>query len=234
MIFFDVCPFMQFRRPIKTLGSILGAIVLLSVPGSAQQMGTRQAISPPSPPVSAQSATPDVQTSAMANVSDTAPNSSQYVIASGDTIQVAVWKEPSLSSSFPVRPDGMISIALIGDLPAAGFTPMALSTDISSRLKKYINQPNVTVTVLSVHAKQVYVLGEVQHVGPVAFISGMSPLQVLATAGGLTPYANGKKIYVLHGEPGKQQKIPFDYKKAIRDGNQQGVSLAAGDTIVVP
>jgi polysaccharide export outer membrane protein len=170
----------------------------------------------------------------MANVSDTAPNSSQYVIASGDTIQVAVWKEPSLSSSFPVRPDGMISIALIGDLPAAGFTPMALSTDISSRLKKYINQPNVTVTVLSVHAKQVYVLGEVQHVGPVAFISGMSPLQVLATAGGLTPYANGKKIYVLHGEPGKQQKIPFDYKKAIRDGNQQGVSLAAGDTIVVP
>ena len=170
----------------------------------------------------------------MANASETSPNSSQYVIASGDTIQIAVWKEPGLSGSLPVRPDGMISIALIGDLPAAGFTPMTLSTEIGSRLKKYITDPNVTVTVLSVHAKQVYVLGEVQHVGPVSFTTGMTPLQVIATAGGLTPYANGKKTYILHGDAGRQQKIPFDYKKAIRDGNEQGISLSPGDTIVVP
>ena len=149
-------------------------------------------------------------------------------------MQVTVWKEPSFSGSIPVRPDGMISLSLVGDLPAAGMTPMQLSTDIASRLKKFINDPSVTVTVMAVRPKQVYLLGEVAHIGPVMLTEGMSVLQVLAAAGGLSPFAKSKNMYILRGEPGHQKKIPFNYKKALKEGDEQGVLLAPGDTIVVP
>lgn len=136
--------------------------------------------------------------------------------------------------SVPVRPDGMISLSLLGDIPAAGQTPMQLSTDVATRLKKYVNDPLVTVTVLNVQQKEVYLLGEIQKTGPVALAPGMTPLQVIAAAGGLSPFAKAKRIYILRRSAGKQSKIAFDYKKAIKNGDLQGVSLLPGDTIVVP
>lgn len=160
--------------------------------------------------------------------------SPRYIIGADDSINVLVWKEPGFSGSFPVRPDGMISIPLVGDLAAAGLTPMQLGTDITARLGKYITDPNVTVTVLAVNSKRIFLLGEVQHIGAMPLTPDMTPLQAISAAGGLTPYANARHIYILRGEQGKQQKIRFDYKKAIKDGNQQGVSLRPGDTIVVP
>lgn len=157
-----------------------------------------------------------------------------YIIGPEDSIQVTVWKEPGLSGSLPVRPDGMISLPLIGDLPAAGLAPMQLSADITTRLKKFITDPNVTVTVLAVNSKRIFLVGEVQHIGAMPLTPGMTPLQAIASAGGLSAFANAKRIYILRGEQGKQQKIHFDYKKALKDGNEQGVTLASGDTIVVP
>ena len=159
---------------------------------------------------------------------------SHYVIGPEDTIQVNVWREPGFSGSFPVRTDGMISLALVGDLPAAGFTPMKLSEDIAGRLKKYVNEPSVTVSVLSFKQKQIYLLGEVLHVGPLAISPDMTPLQAISAAGGISPYAKATKIYILRGEPGKQKKILFNYKKALKTGDEQGVTLSPGDTIVVP
>jgi polysaccharide export outer membrane protein len=91
----------------------------------------------------------------------------------------------------------------------------------------------VNVTVLAVLSKQVFLIGEVNHVGPLPITPGMNILQAIASAGGLTPYANKKKIYILRGDPGKQQKIFFDYTKALKKGDMQGVSLVPGDTIVV-
>ncbi len=161
-------------------------------------------------------------------------SSASYIIGPEDSLQITVWKEPGFSGTLPVRPDGMISLALVGDLPAAGFSPMRLSQDIATRLKKYINDPSVNVTVLAVHPKQVYLLGEVAHIGALAITPDMTPLQAISAAGGLTPYANAKHIYILRGEQGKQKKISFDYKKAIKDGNQQGVTLMPDDTIVIP
>lgn len=163
-----------------------------------------------------------------------AADSARYLIGADDSIQVTVWKEPTLSGSFPVRPDGMISLALLGDIPAAGITPMQLGSDITGRLKKFINDPTVTVTVLAVNSKRIFMLGEVQHIGPLILTPDMTPLQAISAAGGLTPYANAKHIYILRGGKDNQRKIPFNYKKAIKDGDQQGVSLLAGDTIVVP
>lgn len=164
----------------------------------------------------------------------TGASSTRYIIGPEDTISVTVWKEPGLSGSFPVRPDGMISLALVGDLPASGFTPMQLSEDIALKLKKFVNDPSVTVTVLGVHVKEIFLLGEVLHVGALPLTADMTPLQAISAAGGLSPFAKAKRIYILRTEQGRQRKIPFDYKKAIKDGNQQGVSLSPGDTIVVP
>jgi polysaccharide biosynthesis/export protein len=164
----------------------------------------------------------------------TAVDPNEYVIGPDDSLQVTVWKEPTVSGTFPVRPDGKISLTLLGDITAAGFTPMKLSVDITSRLKKFIQDPNVTVSVVGVNSKRVFLLGEVGHIGPLSLTPGMTPLQAISAAGGLSPYAKKKSIYILRGEAGKQQKIPFDYTKALKDGNMQGVSLIPGDTIVVP
>jgi polysaccharide export outer membrane protein len=147
---------------------------------------------------------------------------------------VTVWKEANLSATLPVRPDGKISLPLVGDITAAGFTPMQLAADITTRLKQFVTDPVVDVAVLAVNSKHVFLIGEVGHVGPLAITPGMTILQAIATAGGLTPYANKKKIYILRGDPGKQQKIAFDYTKALKKGDMQGVSLVSGDTIVVP
>lgn len=157
-----------------------------------------------------------------------------YIIGPGDNLDIAVWKEPTLSGVVPVRPDGMISMVLIGDLPASGLTPMKLGSDIAIRLKKYIQDPSVYVVVTAVNSKRVFILGEVQHVGPIPLISGMTPLEAIATAGGLTPFANAKHIYILRGSGASQQKIPFNYKEALKGDKQQTITLLSGDTIVVP
>jgi polysaccharide biosynthesis/export protein len=157
----------------------------------------------------------------------------RYVIGAEDSLQITVWKEPTLSGTVPVRPDGMISMVLVGDLRAAGLTPMALGTDISQRLKKYIQDPVVTVVVLGVNSQRIFTVGELAKVGPIMLTPGMTPLQAIVTAGGLTQFANSKRIYILRTVAGKQEKIPFNYKKALK-GDNQGVSLIPGDTIVVP
>jgi polysaccharide export outer membrane protein len=195
---------------------------------AAQQGATKPVLS--ATPAPAPAAAPVAATPAPAPPTDSA----RYLIGTDDSLQVTVWKEPTLSGTFPVRPDGMISLALVGDIAAAGRTPMQLGTDLAERLKKFINDPTVTVTVMAVNSKRIFMLGEVAHIGPISLTSSMSPLQAISAAGGLTPFANKSHIYILRGEQGKQKKIPFDYKKAIKDGNQQGVVLLPGDTIVVP
>jgi polysaccharide export outer membrane protein len=163
-----------------------------------------------------------------------ATDNEHYVIGADDSLQVTVWREPTISGTFPVRPVGMISLVLIGDLKAAGLTPMQLSENITEKLKKYIQDPSVTVVVAAVNSQRLYVIGEVNKVGPVMITPGMTPLQAVSAAGGLTPFANSKHIYILRGQPGKQQKIPFNYKAALKGDNKQLISLQPGDTIVVP
>ena len=184
-------------------------------------------------PVITPSATPAPAAPQVApTVSDTDAN--RYVIGADDSLQVTVWQEPSLSGTFPVRPDGMISLVLIGDIPAAGVTPMHLAHDITVKLKKFIQDPVVSVVVAAVKSQRIYLVGEIQHAGPIELSPGMTPLQAIAEAGGLTPYTSGKHIYILRGPQGKQTKIPFNYRLALKGDNRQDVALLAGDTIVVP
>jgi polysaccharide export outer membrane protein len=160
--------------------------------------------------------------------------SPNYIIGADDSLKIEVWKEEQLSASLTVRPDGKISLPLINDIPAAGLTPMQLAADITSRLTKFVTDPIVNVSVIAVNSKRVFLIGEVGRVGPLPITPGMTILQAIAAAGGLTPYANRKHIYILRGDPAKQQKIFFDYTKAVKKGDMQGVSLLPGDTIVVP
>lgn len=161
-------------------------------------------------------------------------DASTYVIGPEDVLQVTVWREQTLSGTFPVRPDGMISMVLLGDVKAAGLTPTQLAANLTTAYKKYIQDPLVTVLVQQVNSKRIFIVGEVGHVGPIPLTPNMTPLQAIATAGGLTPYANKKRIYILRGPQGNQVKIPFNYKAALRGDNPQSLTLQPNDTVVVP
>lgn len=179
-----------------------------------------------------QTAANQPQDSGSNNSQLSAANNSTYVIGPEDTLHVAVWKEPDLTATLPVRPDGKISMPLLNDVQAAGLTPMQLAGSISEKLKKYVTDPRVTIVVTAMNSQRIYVLGEVLHTGAMALTPNMTVLQALATAG-FTQFANTKGIYVLRQEGGKQSKIPVNYKQLIK-GNAPNISLKPGDTIVVP
>lgn len=161
-------------------------------------------------------------------------DSATYVIGPTDVMSITVWKEPSLSATLPVRPDGMISMPLLSDVKAAGLTPMKLADTIAVKLKKFIQDPQVSIVMTEVNSQRVYLLGEVAKPGPVQLISGLTVLQAISSGGGLSPFANSKKIYLLRNEAGTQRKIAFNYKEALKGESSQNISLQAGDTIVVP
>jgi polysaccharide biosynthesis/export protein len=158
----------------------------------------------------------------------------EYVIGADDALHISVWKEPDLTATLPVRPDGKISMPLLNDVQAAGLTPMQLADLLTARLKKYVADPRVTVVVTQINSKRVYLVGEVLHPGPLAMLPNMTVLQALASAG-FTQFANTKGIYVLRTENGRQQKMPVNYRQLIKgDAVDQNIMLKPGDTIVVP
>src|SRR5947209_7198520 len=107
-----------------------------------------------------------------------------YIIGPEDSVMINVWKEPSFTESVLVRPDGMISMPAVGDIPAAGRTPMQLAAEITTQLKKYIIDPTVTITLLAVNSKRIYLVGEVGHIGPMPMTPNMTVLQAISSAGG--------------------------------------------------
>jgi polysaccharide export outer membrane protein len=203
----------------------IAAMLAVSMLAHGQAIGSEKGQESPS-----SSSTPSdpVSSSAPAASTDT------YIIGASDSLNVTVWKETSLSGDLLVRPDGMISVPLLGDVQAAGLTPLQLATEVETKLKKYIQSPNVTVEIRQIHSKVVYMLGEVGKKGPIDLTPGMTLLQAISSAGGLTDYANSKKIYILRASSGKQEKIPAHYKEALKGDSALNLVLQPGDTIVVP
>jgi polysaccharide export outer membrane protein len=215
---------------MKTASLLMAAFLSPALICAAQDKAssTQPAAQSAATPAAPQATSPAAPDAAKPVVSDS------YVIGATDVISVTVFKEPTLSSSLPVRPDGMISMPLLGDIMAAGKTPVQLADEITTKLKKFIQDPNVTVVLAQMNSKKVYLIGEIGKTGPIDLTPGMTLLQAIATAGGLTPYANAKKIYILRGEAGKQQKIPVQYKQALKGDPSLNLVLNPGDTIVVP
>lgn len=197
------------KQAIRVLLSLAFGLGVLSAWG--QNSATT---SPPAPPVP--------------------PTNSSYVIGPDDVLAISVWKEPELTGTLPVRADGMISLPLLNDVQAAGLTPMQLAAAITEKLKKYVADPRVNVTVTAMNSQRIYLMGEVLRSGTLTLLPGMTVLQALASAG-FTPFANTKAIYILRTENGKQIKVPVNYKKLIK-GQEAGpdLTLRPGDTIVVP
>lgn len=157
-----------------------------------------------------------------------------YVIGADDQLHISVWKEPDLTETLPVRPDGKISMPLLNDVAAAGLTPSQLSASITEKLKKYISDPHVTVVVTAMNSRRVFVTGEVMHTGAITLLPHMTVLQALSSAG-FTPFANVKGIYLLRTINGQQQKIPFNYKEVVKGRRpEENIELRPGDTLVVP
>lgn len=157
-----------------------------------------------------------------------------YVIGSDDTLHVSVWKEPDLTTTLPVRPDGKISLPLLNDLQASGLTPMQLAASITEKLKKYIADPRVTVVVTAMNSRRIFVTGEVIHTGAMPLLPHMTMLQALSAAG-FNQFANLKGIYLLRVENGQQTRLPFNYKDVVKGKHsEQNIMLQPGDTVVVP
>ena len=200
------------------------SLILAVVPAKAQEpTGSHQTAQSPVPAM----ADDTVRKSATAD-----PN---YVIGAQDVLDINVWKEPDVSRTVPVRPDGKISLPLLNDVQAAGLTPAQLAAQITESLKKYVTNPQVTVIVTTINSQRVYILGEVTRPGAFPLIPGMSVLQALSSAGGFTQFAKVKSIFVRRIENGKETKYPFNYKEVINGKKpEQDILLKAGDTIVVP
>jgi polysaccharide export outer membrane protein len=158
-----------------------------------------------------------------------------YVIGPEDELIISVWREPDISRTVPVRPDGKISLALLNDVQATGRTPMQLGVDITEKLKNFISEPQVTVIVTKINSQRIFVVGEVPRTGAYTLLPNMTAVDAISSAGGFTPFAKRTKIYILRRENGKMTTIPFNYKEVVRNRRtEQDVVLKPGDRIVVP
>lgn len=164
------------------------------------------------------------------------PHDDSFVIGDDDVLAINVWKEPDISRSIPVRSDGKISLPLVGEVQAAGRTPLKLEQEIASRLKNYIDEPEVTVIVQQINSQKFNILGQVNKPGAYALTSSATVLDAIALAGGFRDFAKQKSVYVLRQNPdGTEKRIPFNYKDVVKGKNAaQNIKLEPRDTVVVP
>lgn len=208
-----------FEKPTVRLFVTVLILMVFSGLGLAQDAATTPPdTTKPAPPAQATGARPDA-----------------YVIGAEDVISVYVWKEPDMSKSVPVRPDGMISLPLVGEIKAAGYTPVQLQDVLAEAMKKYVSEPQVTVIVDKVSSLNFNIVGEVNKPGYYPLTRRMTVLDAIAIASGFRDFAKTKKIYVLRTVNGTEQRLPFNYNEVIKGKNsQQNIELQPRDTIVVP
>lgn len=162
-------------------------------------------------------------------------NTDEYVIGAEDVLEVVVWRNELLSKRVVVRPDGKISLPLIGDIHAAGLTALQLKDDVEKRLKEYQELPTVTVVVAEINSYYIYILGEVMRPGRFQLKSNISVLQAISLAGGFTNWASQNSMVVLRRNGDKEDKIRVRYKKIISGSRpEDNIILKPGDTIVIP
>lgn len=161
----------------------------------------------------------------------------QYLIGPGDTLQVFVWRNPELTSTVPVRPDGKISTPLVEDMIAVGKTPTQLARDIETVLSEYVRAPQVNIIVsqsLSVYS-QVKIVGQVTRPQALPYREGMTVLDAVLAVGGLGPFAAGNRSKIVRTKEGKQQELRVKLEDLVNRGDmKQNLALRPGDVLVVP
>lgn len=164
---------------------------------------------------------------------EVAADSDSYIIGPEDILNVYVWREESLSKTIPVRMDGKISLPLVDDVQASGLTPLQLKEFLVIKLKNFIDNPNVSVTVIEANSFKVYVSGQVRNPGVHRLRSETSFLQLIIMAGGFTDWADQKNILIIRKEKGQDIRITANYKKII-EGKASDFAIKRGDTVIIP
>lgn len=160
---------------------------------------------------------------------------SDYTIGPDDILSIVFWRDKDMSADVVVRPDGRITLPLVSDVQAGGLTPELLRDRIREQAAKFIEDPNVTVVVKQINSRRVYVTGQVGKPGAYPLSNPTTVLQLLSMAGGVSEFADYKKIVVMRTEDGKQRALKFNYRDVTRGKNlQQNILLKPGDTVVVP
>lgn len=158
-----------------------------------------------------------------------------FLIGAGDVLGVLFWREADVSGDVTVRPDGRISLPVIGVMQAAGLEPEALQQQIQTAATKFFTEPSVTVVVRTINSRKVFVTGRVTTPGAHPLLSPTNVLQAIALSGGLTEYADARNITILRTENGQSKTLKFNYKDVSKGrGLEQNILLQPGDTIVVP
>jgi polysaccharide export outer membrane protein len=216
------------RAEILTKRLLYFVLLLAVLTGLAQAQDTSSSSQPPAPKPAAPADNP--------SPSPTSVPPDSYIIGAEDVLSIYVWKEPDMSKTIPVRPDGMISLPLVGEIKAAGHTPVQLQDVLATAMKKYVSDPQVTVVVEKISSLSFNIVGEIAKPGFYPLTRRMTVLDAIAMAGGFKDFAKTKKVYVLRiSANGTQQRLPFNYKDVIAGKNeQQNIELLPRDTIVVP
>jgi polysaccharide export outer membrane protein len=158
-----------------------------------------------------------------------------YIIGPADVLAIDVWKDAELTRTVPVRPDGKISLPLIGELQVSGMTTSEVQRLVTERLQVFISKPIVTVIVQEVRSRTYVIVGKIAKPGSYDLSKPTTVLEAIAIGGGFLDFAKVNKVYILRlREDGSRIKIPFDYKKVIEGDTSKNVELRSGDTIVVP
>lgn len=158
-----------------------------------------------------------------------------YTIGPEDVLGIVFWRDQDMSGDVTVRPDGMITLPLFGDLRAVGLKPEALRDEIQKASNKYLEDANVTVVVRQINSRKVFITGQVATPGAYPLIGSRTVIQLIALAGGLTEYADRESITVMREEQGRTRTFTFNYKDVAKGKKlEQNISLKPGDTVVVP
>ena len=224
---------------IRRIFAAAAASLLVAGAASAQELAATATPAPASAPDGATAgtpATPAVAAAPAATKIETAilNNANDYKIGPEDLLDISVWKNPELSRTVPVRPDGKVSLPLVNDIQAAGLTPTALRQQLIDRLSEFIPAPEVAVIVREVHSMKVAVVGSVKTPGRYELKSAATVLEMIALAQGFTDFAARDRVVVLRQENGETKRIPFNYRKVAAGDEQANLVVQSGDVIVVP
>jgi len=167
------------------------------------------------------------------SVPDAGGDATTYHIGVEDELMISVWKEPELSQVVTVRPDGKITLPLVNDVSVVGLKTNELQDVLTEKLKPFVNEPQVTVVVRTIRSRKVYIVGKAIKQGAFPLNGRTTMLQLLAEAGGLTPFAKAGSIHIVRKQGDKEVHIPFNYKKALA-GQSEDTVLEPGDMIIIP
>ena len=217
-----------FTRRSLSFVSVLALASICAAPAAAQQKVAQgpKAPSTPAPRNGAPTGAPVVGPSAAVPPG--------YTIGPEDVLGILFWREKEVSGDVIVRPDGKITLPMVNDVQAAGLTPEQLRESLTTAAMKYFDEPNVTVVVRQINSRRVFITGQIGKPGPYSLSPGLTVMQLISIAGGLTEFADSKNIVILRTENGKSLAYRFNYKEVLeRKKLQQNIELKAGDTVVV-